>query len=102
LAGAGPTRTDRYGAKEQIESYIEDEGIVIEDYELRTHQVHFVNHPQKGFTGTCKYHLRGSDGEATSEGVLPVRRQLLLLAQMAFYSGVGYKTTMGMGRARPI
>jgi CRISPR-associated endoribonuclease Cas6 len=88
--------------KEQIESYIEDEGIVIEDYELRTHQVHFVNHPQKGFTGTCKYHLRGSDGEATSEGVLPVRRQLLLLAQMAFYSGVGYKTTMGMGRARPI
>ncbi len=86
--------------KEQIERYINDEGMIIKDYELQTHLVYFVNHPQEGFTGTCKYSLRGSDEQDTSEDALPLRRQLLLLALMAFYTGVGYKTTMGMGRTR--
>ncbi|HLH63454.1 MAG TPA: CRISPR system precrRNA processing endoribonuclease RAMP protein Cas6 [Ktedonobacteraceae bacterium] len=86
--------------KEEIEHYINEEGIIIKDYELKTHLVHLVNHPQEGFVGSCKYHLRGSDDALTAEGALPVRRQLLLLAQLAFYTGVGYKTTMGMGRIR--
>lgn len=86
--------------KTQIENYIHGEGVVIKDYELKTHLVYFVNHPQEGFTGVCTYHLRGSDKEVASEASLSIRRQLLLLAQMAFYTGVGYKTTMGMGRVR--
>ncbi len=86
--------------KERIERYIEEEGVVIEDYELRTHRVQFVNHPQVGFVGTCSYVLRAPDEETTPDAPLTVRQQLLLLARFAFYCGVGYKTPMGMGRVR--
>lgn len=88
--------------KERIERYIEEEGIVIDDYDLKTHRVSFVKHPQHGFLGTCKYHLRGPDEMSTPEVSLTVRQQLLLLAQLAFYTGIGYKTPMGMGQVRPV
>ena len=86
--------------KERIEAYIQDDGIVIEDYDLKTHRVSFVKHPQRGFTGTCKYHLRGPDEATTPETPLTVRQQIVLLAQLAFYCGIGYKTAMGMGQVR--
>jgi hypothetical protein len=85
---------------EQIERYINEEGIIIKDYELKTHLVHLVNHPQEGFVGTCTYHLRGTDDDLTEEDALPVRRQLFLLMLLAFYTGIGYKPAMGMGRSR--
>jgi CRISPR-associated endoribonuclease Cas6 len=88
--------------KEHIEQYIQDNGIIIEDYDLKTHWVSFARHPQRGFIGTCKYHLRGPDESVTSASPLTVRQQILLLAQLAFYCGVGYKPTMGMGQVRPI
>ena len=88
--------------KERIERYIEEEGIVIEDYDLKTHWVHFVNHPQRGFVGTCKYHLRGPDEATTADTPLTLRQQLLLLGQLAFYTGIGYKPSMGMGQVRPV
>jgi len=140
--------------KEQIEQYIQDEGMVIEDYHLQSHRVSFVDHPQKGFTGSCKYHLRGPDyattpetpltapgrgqasplhfpeeattpemplmapgrgqargrGQAsplldtatTPQAPLTVRQQIRLLAGLAFYTGVGYKTAMGMGQVRMV
>ncbi len=31
---------------------------------------------------------------------MTVRQQILLLAQFAFYCGIGYKTAMGMGQVR--
>ncbi len=110
--------------KERVERYIEEEGMVVEDYDLRTHRVQFVGNPQVGFLGTCSYLLRGPDEHTTPDapltvgqsgypqGVslhvggtqpiapLTVRQQILLLAQFAFYCGVGYKTPMGMGRVR--
>ncbi len=88
--------------KERIEQYIQDDGIIIADYELKTHHVTFTTHQQAGFIGTCTYHLRGPDEAATLETPLTVRQQLLLLAQLAFYTGVGYKTSMGLGQARPV
>src|SRR5437868_15064036 len=87
--------------KERIEEYIQDDGMVIEDYALKPHCVSFVNHPQRGFIGTCKYHLRGPDHATTPEAPLTVRQQILLLAQLAFYCGAGYITAMGMGQVRP-
>ncbi|WP_069801380.1 CRISPR system precrRNA processing endoribonuclease RAMP protein Cas6 [Thermogemmatispora onikobensis] len=93
---------------ELIEEYILDDGIVIDDYDLRPHQVHFSTHVQPGFIGRCVYRLRGPDpppasGSALAAGpALTVRQQLWLLAYLAFYSGVGYKTPMGMGRVRPL
>jgi CRISPR-associated endoribonuclease Cas6 len=86
--------------REQIEHYIENDGVIIEDYDLMTHRVNFVKHPQNGFVGTCTYVLRGPDEEMTADASLSVRRQLLLLAQFAFYCGLGYKTPMGMGQVR--
>jgi CRISPR/Cas system endoribonuclease Cas6 (RAMP superfamily) len=62
----------------------------------------FTNHPQTGFLGTCKYLLRAPDEPTTPEAPLTVRQQLLLLSQLAFYTGVGYKTAMGMGRTRVV
>jgi len=84
--------------KEQIEQYIAEDGVIIEDYELKAHYVSFVRHPQKGFVGSCKYHLRGPDEMITSQHPLTIRQQIFLLAQLAFYTGCGYKTAMGMGR----
>ncbi len=85
-----------------IEQYIQNNGIIITDYNLKPHRVTFTNHPQPGFTGTCTYALRGPDEPASEEAPLTVRQQLILLAQLAFYTGVGYKTAMGMGRTRPV
>ncbi len=85
---------------ERIERYVEDEGVVISDYDLKPHQVCFAHHAQPGFVGRCNYDLRGPDEATTEEAPLTVRQQLLLLAQLAFYCGVGYKTAMGMGQVR--
>jgi len=87
--------------RECIEEYCQDEGIIIADYELKAHQVKFTTHVQVGFVGKCKYSLRGPDESTTPEAPLTVRQQILLLAQLAFYTGVGYKTAMGLGRTRP-
>ncbi len=85
-----------------IEQYIQDEGIIIADYNLKPHIVKFSNHWEQGFIGTCKYLLRGPDDLTTEEAPLTVRQQMLLLGQLAFYCGVGHKTSMGMGRVRMI
>lgn len=85
-----------------INQYIQDEGIIITDYNLKPHQVKFTTHVQHGFVGTCTYALRGPDEAPTEESPLTVRQQVLLLAQLAFYCGVGYKTAMGMGRTRVV
>jgi CRISPR-associated endoribonuclease Cas6 len=87
---------------ERVERYIEDDGVVISDYDLKPHQVRFTTHVQPGFVGMCKYDLRGPDEveKVTEEAPLTMRQQIWLLAQLAFYCGVGYKTTMGMGQVR--
>lgn len=86
--------------EEQIERYIEDEGVIIDDHTLQTHRVRFTRHPQRGFLGTCIYRLRGPDGMNDEPHTLAVRRQLILLLWFAFYTGIGYKTAMGMGQFR--
>ena len=87
---------------ERIEQYCQDDGIIIADYDLKPHQLKFTTHVQLGFVGSCKYALRGPDDLVTDESPLTVRQQILLLSQLAFYCGVGYKTAMGMGRTRPV
>ncbi len=86
--------------RERIEAYIQEEGMIIGDYELRPHWVTFVKHRQRGFAGTCSYILRGVDEPTSLDSPITVRQQLLLLARLAFYSGVGSKTAMGMGQTR--
>lgn len=85
---------------QQIQDFIETEGVVIDGYRLQTHKAHFVQHVQPGFVGSCCYLLRGPDDRLTAEETLTLRQQILLLSWLAFYTGVGYKPTMGMGQAR--
>ncbi|MGH2507342.1 MAG: CRISPR system precrRNA processing endoribonuclease RAMP protein Cas6 [Ktedonobacteraceae bacterium] len=85
---------------ERIERYIAEDGMIIEDHALHTHRVQFNRHPQRGFLGTCTYNLRGPDESDVPLGQLTIRQQIVLLSWLAFYTGVGYKTTMGMGQLR--
>lgn len=85
---------------ERIEQYLQEDGAIIVDYDLKAHHVHFTTHQQRGFIGTCTYLLRGLDEPTSQEAPLTIRQQLHLLAQLAFYSGIGYKTAMGLGQAR--
>ena len=86
--------------RERIEEYTQHEGIFITDYNLKAHQVKFTTHIQPGFIGTCKYTLRGPDEPTNTNSPLTIRQQLFLLAKLAFFCGIGYKTAMGMGQAR--
>ncbi len=86
--------------KERIERYLEEDGIIVLDYDLKAHHVHFTTHLQRGFVGSCTYQLRGPDEKSNAEMPLTLRQQIYLLAQLAFYSGVGYKTAMGLGQVR--
>jgi hypothetical protein len=87
---------------EQIQTFIETEGVVIDDYQLQTHKAHFAQYVQPGFIGSCQYLLRGPDDRPTAESPLTLRQQILLLSWFAFYAGVGYKSTMGMGQTRAV
>jgi CRISPR-associated endoribonuclease Cas6 len=55
------------------------------------------NRKYVGFEGTCTYILRGNTRDADTREII---RQVNMLANYAFYAGVGQKTTMGMGQAR--
>ncbi len=87
---------------EKIEQYVRDDGMVISEYNLHSHIVTFPRHPQRGFVGTCRYLLRRAEHETTEveNDQLSVQQQVMLLAHFAFYSGIGYKTAMGMGQVR--
>jgi CRISPR-associated endoribonuclease Cas6 len=84
---------------QQIEHYIQQDGIIIEDYNLHPHHVHFVTHTQKGFIGSCSYQLRDIEDLPAGNTPLSIQMQIQLLARLAFYTGIGYKPAMGMGRS---
>ena len=93
-----PSDMAEFVQMEAIEEYINNDGVVIDDYDLKTHVVRFVNHPQHGFVGKCTYALRGPDAPLTAGSPFNVRQQILLLTRLAFYTGIGYKPAMGMGQ----
>jgi CRISPR-associated endoribonuclease Cas6 len=90
-----------------IEDYALQDGVIIIDYDLHPHHVHFTTHQQLGFVGRCTYRLRDPARLATppdnpDPSPLSLPQQLWLLAQLAFYSGIGYKTSMGLGRSKAL
>ena len=62
-------------------------------YELKTQMYDFGNYRQVGFVGPCAF------GMAHRQPA-NVLRGMQLLLDTAFFTGVGYKTTMGMGQTR--
>ena len=73
----------------EVRRYAE-ECMAISQCQLRTHTVEIAGGKQVGFMGSCSYVALRHDAYW--------RRVMNLLAEFAFYSGVGYKTTMGFGQ----
>jgi CRISPR-associated endoribonuclease Cas6 len=69
--------------------------IKVSSYDLHTQLVHFSRYKIIGFRGKVEYEL---PGDASEDFV----REVNALAAFAFYSGVGAKTSMGMGQVRKI
>ncbi len=76
--------------KEMIRTCIAGD-ISTEGCELHTETLHFPKYVQKGFLGTCQYTVQKHAEQASF---------LTTLAAFAYYAGVGYKTTMGMGQVQ--
>jgi len=83
-----PLQVDRTA----LETYLEEQVVVSRIDGLCTQMLHFRKSPQIGFVGRVTFGLMGENGIA--------RLQLNMLADFAFYAGVGMKTTMGMGQCR--
>ncbi|RLC91994.1 MAG: CRISPR-associated endoribonuclease Cas6 [Chloroflexi bacterium] len=70
-----------------------DKGSRIGRYKLETRILHFGSYQETGFEGECTVEIAD---EVPQEAV----KALNALADFAFYSGTGAKTTMGMGQTR--
>jgi len=74
-------------------------------YSIKTRIMNFGGYTQLGFMGDCEYQfvngapMNGSNGKNNGD-LREVIRQADALAKFAFYSGTGYKTTMGMGQTK--
>ncbi len=62
---------------------------------IATRIMHFDKYKQVGFTGTCTYVIKKGQDDIMA-------RVIHMLAEYAFYAGIGYKTTMGMGQGRAV
>ena len=69
--------------------------ILLSRYKLETRMINFGNYQETGFTGQCSFIL--ADVLAMEQV-----QHINALADFAVYSGVGAKTTMGMGQTRRI
>ena len=70
-----------------------EENIVATRYALETSYLPTSKFGQAGFQGTVTYEVKGIPTAPEATWLSP-------LAQFALFSGVGYKTTIGMGQAR--
>ena len=67
------------------------EKVYVSRYDLQSTMEKFRDYPIKGFKGSCEYEL---DSTLSKQK----KREINLLFDFAFYSGIGYKTTMGLGQ----
>lgn len=71
-----------------------DERVVLSNFSCRTRRVELGGHRTVGFVGKCTYRV-------VRPG-LELCWLLGLLGEFAFYAGVGWHTTHGLGQVRPI
>ncbi|HEY89358.1 MAG TPA: CRISPR-associated endoribonuclease Cas6 [Thermoflexia bacterium] len=77
-----------------LRAYLDDHVVITRLENLQTQMLKFRHGPQLGFTGRVTYGLMADEPQ--------LRAQLNALADIACYTGVGYKTKMGMGQCRRI
>jgi len=80
--------------RQALRTYLDEHVVVKQIENLRTQMLKFRRSMQVGFMGRVTYGLM-ADNEIA-------RAQLNMLANFALYSGIGYKTTMGMGQSRRV
>ncbi|MCD5401279.1 CRISPR-associated endoribonuclease Cas6 [candidate division NPL-UPA2 bacterium] len=71
------------------------EKMTLSKYHLKTKVLEFKTHREIGFEGRCTFEAEDEEGEEEL-------KKINALADFAFYSGTGAKTTMGMGQTRRI
>lgn len=81
-------------ARDALMAYVQEHVVVKRLHGLETRMLRFGRSPQVGYVGQVTYGLMAGDEAA--------RCQLDALASLAFYTGVGLKTTMGMGQVRRV
>ena len=69
-------------------------------YSIKTNIMDFGGYRQLGFVGQCEYQYVKGTGGGANGNTRALLTQLSALTDFAFYSGTGYKTTMGMGQTR--
>ena len=67
--------------------------MIVSRYTLETRYLPSSKFGQSGFQGNVTYEVKGIPTSPEAAWLSP-------LARFALFSGVGYKTTMGMGQAR--
>ncbi|SRR6266568_5545226 len=70
-----------------------EEGLIVTRYALETRYLPSGKFAQAGFQGKVTYEVKGARTSPETAWLSP-------LAHFALFSGVGYKTSMGMGQAR--
>lgn len=78
--------------RRQLREYLDEHVVITRIDDLHTQMLRFRRSYQIGFVGRVTYGLMAEDDAVCS--------QLNALAGLAFYAGVGMKTTMGMGQCR--
>jgi CRISPR-associated endoribonuclease Cas6 len=85
-----PFQVDR----KRLREYLDEHVVIKRIDDLHTQMLRFRRSYQVGFVGQITYGLMADDET--------IRCQLNALADLAFYAGVGMKTTMGMGQCRRV
>jgi len=70
-----------------------EESLIVARYTLETRYLPSSKFAQAGFQGKIMYEMKGIQSSPEAAWLTP-------LAHFALFSGVGYKTSMGMGQAR--
>ena len=78
--------------QEAVREFVTDH-VVVSYHRLQTVMLRFPDHPQIGFTGDVTFKI-------LNPAHPDLTRHLNRLADLAFYTGLGSKTTMGMGQVR--
>jgi len=89
FAPSGLLAIDKAALRQYIEKYV-----LVSSFKARTDLLNFKQHAQLGFVGTASYRLMEKQPSPQFSQILSS------LAEFALYTGVGYKTTMGMGQTR--
>ncbi len=80
--------------KKAVREYAK-ETVVVSAYKMETRLFHYSRNPQIGAIGRVTYQLKDKNNQAMIQ-------ILNMLADFAFYSGIGAKTAMGLGQVRRV